>query len=79
MSEDKTKSKDKKESVGLGDKLRHLFLEYKNEYGKIIWPKRADLIRQTFAVLVVCLVFGVVISGFDYLFTAGYQFLMRLV
>lgn len=51
----------KKEKSSLKKVLRNL----KMEFGKIIWPDRESLVKQTIAVLLVSIVLGLIIFGLD--------------
>jgi len=46
-----------------------LFSEVKNELSKVTWPKRNEVIRLTSIVLLVSIIIGLFVGGFDYLFT----------
>ena len=52
--------------------------EFKGEFGKIIWPSRKDLVKETVTVIITSLIFGVVITGLDTVFQLAYEFLVRL-
>ncbi|MCL2351848.1 MAG: preprotein translocase subunit SecE [Firmicutes bacterium] len=55
------------------------FAEYKSEFKKIVWPSRAELIRQSATVIVVSLIFGLYIAAVDgVLGTAFNQFVKLL-
>jgi len=60
------------------DKCSRIFVDYRGEYKKIIWPSRETLIKQTVAVLVVCAVITVIIAGLDSVFSAGQSLLSNL-
>lgn len=48
------------------------------EFGKIIWPTKEDIIKQTTAVVVVSVICGALIAVMDYAFEAGLNFLTTL-
>jgi preprotein translocase subunit SecE len=41
------------------------FGEFKSEFNKIVWPSRPTLVKQSFTVIVISLLFGAYISGLD--------------
>ena len=45
----------------------------KAEFGKIIWPNKQSLARQTIAVVVCSVVLGLVIFGLDMAINAGFK------
>ena len=45
------------------------FSEVKSELSKVTWPKRKEVVRLTSIVVVVSLIVGLYVGGFDYLFT----------
>lgn len=48
------------------------------EFKRIIWPSRADIIKETVSVIVVSLVFGAIIIGFDFIVSTAYNALLAL-
>ena len=58
--------------------ITDVFNEYKNEYQKIIWPSRKELIKQTILVITVCAIFAVIIYILDMGFSAGHRELIQL-
>ncbi len=72
-------TKEKNVFARLIDFLKGFFKGVLGEYKKVVWPPRKQLIDQTVEVLIICAVIGLIISGMDYLFMAGYQWLMKLV
>ncbi len=62
MSENGAKSKTQKSGITT-------FIDgVKAEFGKIIWPTRENIIKQTTAVVVISFIVGALIAVFDYLF-----------
>ena len=57
------------------DKIKTFYTNLKAEFVKIIWPKRDELIKQTFVVIVICAIFGLIIFGMD----TGLAALLKLV
>ncbi|WP_317368532.1 preprotein translocase subunit SecE [uncultured Tyzzerella sp.] len=57
----KTKKSSKKETKKTGG----FFSEHKTEFKKITWPSRKILAKQTFTVIVICLIVGIIIFGYD--------------
>ena len=60
------------------NKLSKFFDGVKAEFGKIIWPTREDILKQTTAVVVVSVICGALIAVMDYAFEAGLNFLTGL-
>ncbi|MCR5103832.1 MAG: preprotein translocase subunit SecE [Eubacterium sp.] len=54
---------------------RSWFKELKAEFGKITWPKKNDLIKETAVVLVSAILIGAVIVVVDWLLNLGLQFI----
>jgi preprotein translocase subunit SecE len=53
------------------DKIKNFFTGVKAEFGKIIWPTREDIIKQTTAVVVVSVICCALIAALDYAFGFG--------
>ena len=53
------------------DKIKSFFAGVKAEFGKIIWPTRDDIIKQTTAVVVVSIICCALIAVLDYAFGFG--------
>lgn len=53
--------------------------DLKGEFKKIIWPKRAELIKQTMTVIGTSLFVGVIIFCMDTVFNEGYKLLLSLL
>ena len=75
VSSDSTKNKksDKKEKKG------SFFSEHKSEFKKITWPNRKVLTKQTITVIVISLIVGVIIFGYDLGIDFILQNLIKLV
>lgn len=43
--------------------------EVKEELKKVTWPKRDEIVRLTFVVVVISIIVGLYIGGLDYIFT----------
>ena len=54
---------------------RSWFKELKAEFGKITWPTRVQLFKETTVVLVSAIVIGVIIVVVDWLLNLGLQFI----
>lgn len=50
--------------------IKKFFLDQKSETKKIVWPSKKQVINNTGIVLSVCLIFSVIIGGFDWALTA---------
>ena len=50
----------------------------KTEFGKIIWPNKNDLLKQSTAVLCISIVVGLIITFLDTLIQYGINFLTAL-
>lgn len=72
-AKESAKKSDKKERRGFVTFIKSVWGVYKGEYDKITWPTRADLIKETFTVVVTSLMVGAVIASLDYLFSFGYR------
>ncbi len=57
----KTKKSNKKEKKKKGS----FFADHKSEFKKITWPNRKVLTKQTFTVIVISLIVGVIIFAYD--------------
>ena len=64
-----TKQKEKKPGWGQG---------LKEEFGKIIWPTKEAVAKQTFAVVVVSVIVGLLIAMLDAVIQLGVNFLIGL-
>ncbi len=66
--------KDKKEASakkkdnplkGIGAKVKKFFKDFKGEWKKVTWPSGKTVLNHSIVVMVVVLVFGLIIFGFD--------------
>ncbi|MCL2563513.1 MAG: preprotein translocase subunit SecE [Oscillospiraceae bacterium] len=64
--EQKPEKKAKKKKPG-GNRVSKWFRELRSELKKVSWPSRAQIINNTWVVLVVTCVCAVAIWGFDYI------------
>ena len=55
---------------------RSWFQELKAELGKITWPTKKNLFRQSVAVIVVAVLLGLMIVLLDYLITFGLGYIL---
>ncbi|MCR5149177.1 MAG: preprotein translocase subunit SecE [Eubacterium sp.] len=55
---------------------RSWFQELKAEFGKITWPSKKNLFRQSVAVIVTAVLMGVLIVLLDYLIKYGLGFIL---
>lgn len=49
------------------------------EFKRIIWPSKEEIIKETVSVIVISLLFGLIIIGFDYIVELGYNALISLL
>ncbi len=50
----------------------------KTELGKIIWPDRKSIGKQTLAVVIICIILGIIIAVLDFGIQNGVDFLINL-
>lgn len=55
---------------------RSWFQELKAEFGKITWPTKKNLFKQSVAVIVVAVLLGLMIVLLDYLITFGLGYIL---
>ena len=55
---------------------RSWFQELKAEFGKITWPTKKNLFRQSVAVIVTAVLMGVLIVLLDYLIRFGFGYIL---
>lgn len=53
------------------------FREVRTELAKVIWPKRAEVVRLTAVVIGVSIVVAIYLGGLDYIFAKGIEILLR--
>ena len=63
--------KDGKEKVKFGTKVKNFFRDYKSELKRIVWPTRADVIRNTGVVLVAIIFVAAIVGVLDLVFGLG--------
>lgn len=61
------------------EKFMTFFTNIKSEFKRIIWPKREELVKQTFVVIVVCFLFGLIIFGMDTVLAALLKFVAGVI
>ena len=55
-----------------GDKIMAAFFKgVQNEFKKIVWPTKELLAKETFAVIVISIILGVIIALLDWVFQLG--------
>lgn len=54
---------------------RSWFQELKAEFAKITWPTRQEVGKQSFVVLIIALLLGILIAGVDY----GWGYVLNLI
>lgn len=66
-------TKKKKENVFAAtfNKIKNFFVGVKAEFGKIIWPTKDDMVKQTTAVVIVSVICCALIAVLDYVFGYG--------
>jgi len=72
------KMPEQKEKVKLTDRIKKFFREYKTELTRVVWPTKAQLIRNTTVVLVVIVFMAILIGALDLLFGFGISGLSSL-
>ena len=83
MAEDIKKDKavkppEKKEKVKLGERIKRFFRDYKSEMKKVVWPTRAQLIKNTGVVLFAVIFMAVIIGILDTVFGFGISMLTNV-
>jgi preprotein translocase subunit SecE len=88
MSDDKGKKPEKgnnkdKESGSAFDKasswVKAKYKEFRAEFKRIQWPSRADLLKETLTVVVICAIFGAFIALLDWGFGFGFSAFANLI
>lgn len=64
-------TKDGKEKMKLGARIKKFFRDYKSEMKKIVWPTRPQVIQNTGVVLVAIIFVAVVVGILDLVFGLG--------
>ena len=72
--------KDKKKNDKKSDKKSFSYIlgQYKGEFRKIVWPTKKDLVKETVTVIVISLMVGAVIAGYDYIFSTLFEQISKL-
>ncbi len=70
--------KSKKDKNGFFAKVGDFFTGVKAEFGKIIWPTRDDIIKQTTAVVIVSAISCALIAVLDIAFEYGMNFITSI-
>jgi preprotein translocase subunit SecE len=70
--------KNKKAEDGVVSKISGFFTGVKAEFGKIIWPTKDDIIKQTTAVVVVSAICCALIAVLDIAFEYGMNFITSI-
>lgn len=73
-NEKKVQKPEKKKSGGIG----RWFRELKSELKKVVWPSKAQVIKNTGIVIGMVIVVGAFIALADFLLQGGYGALMQL-
>jgi preprotein translocase subunit SecE len=55
---------------------RSWFQELKAEFGKIVWPTKEKLARQSTVVIIAAVILGFIIAGVDWLLQIGLSFIV---
>ena len=76
MAEEIKKSRDGKEKIKLGARIKKFFKDYRSEMKKIVWPTRTQVIKNTGVVLTAIIFIAAVVGLLDLIFGTG---LIRLL
>lgn len=55
---------------------RSRFQEMKAEFGKITWPTKSSLLKQSVVVVVASVILGFIIAGVDWLLQIGLSYII---
>ena len=77
-SSKKAAAKKNKNSENVFSKISDFFTGVKAEFGKIIWPTKDDIIKQTTAVVVVSAICCALIAVLDFAFGYGVNFITSI-
>ena len=55
---------------------RSWFQELKGEFGKITWPTKDKLVKQSTVVIIISVILGFIIAGVDYLLQIGLTYIV---
>lgn len=50
----------------------------KAEFGKVVWPDKKSVGKQTITVVVICVILGIIIAVLDYAIQHGVDFLINI-
>ena len=50
--------------------------EVREEMTKVVWPKRDDVVRLTFVVIIISLIVGVYVGALDFALTKALEFVV---
>ena len=77
--EEKTtrKEKSQKKTAAKSGGLKRILTNLKVEFGRIIWPDKDSLIKQTIAVVLISIALCLVITVLDTVISTGIGFLMK--
>ena len=50
----------------------------KAEFGKVVWPDKKSVGKQTLTVVVICVILGIIIAILDYAIQNGVDFLITI-
>jgi len=48
-----------------------------DELKKVVWPSRAEIIRLTMIVIIICIIVGFYVGGLDFLFTKITELILK--
>lgn len=66
----------KKEETSSPSLKRSWFQEMKAEFGKIVWPSKDDIVKQSTVVIIASVALGFIIAGVDYLIQIGLTYIV---
>lgn len=66
----------KKEETSSPALKRSWFQELKAEFGKITWPSKDKLVKQSTVVIVISVILGFLIAGIDFLLQIGLTYIV---
>lgn len=55
---------------------RSWFQELKAEFGKIIWPTKESLAKQSAVVMIISIILGFIVAGVDWLIQIGLSYIL---
>ena len=78
MAKSSSVKKSKKSKDGIVSKVSGFFAGVKAEFGKIMWPTKDDVVKQTTAVVIVSVICCALIAVLDYAFEYGMNFITAI-